>query len=100
MDGIVDLFGGPEGFKRFHAEDVHLGMVEAPTHRRRVDDECARRIARIECGEGFAEAVPLMERSERDRAIAHLYALGLSTRQLERMTGIGRGVTRRACRLK
>ncbi len=100
MDGIVDLFGGPDGFKRFHAEDVHLGMVEAPTHRRRLDDERARRIARIECGSGFAEVIPLMEHSERDRAIARLYALGLSTRQLERMTGIGRSVIRRVCHLK
>lgn len=100
MEAIVDMFGGMGGFEDFHAANIVLGLDEAPVHRRRLNDDEARRIARIAYGDDFAETIPLMSGVSRDEALIRLYAMGMSTRQLERMTGIGRGVIRRVCRLK
>lgn len=100
MEEVIRIFGGIDGFKGFHASDAWLGCDEAPVHRKRLSDEEARRIARIQFGEDFVETVPLMSMEKRDQAVQRLFAAGLSTRQIERMTGIGRGVIRRVCGLK
>lgn len=100
MDAVLDVFGGIDEFKKFHMQNVDLGCVASAVHRKRLTDDEARRIARIEYGQDFAEAIPLMEREKREKAIMRLFALGLSTRQLERLTGIGRSAIRRICHLR
>ncbi len=65
--------------------------------RRRLNDDDARAIAAGAFGSRFAEAVPLLESGDKTAALRRLYALGLSTRQIERLTGIGRAVVRKAC---
>ncbi len=100
MNDIIDIFGSFDEFKKFHEPNIDLGCIEYPVHRMRLTDDEARRIARIEYGPDFAETIPLMEKEKRDKAIMRLFALGLSTRQLERLTGIGRGVIRRVCGLR
>ncbi len=97
---VIEVFGSIDELKRAHSAKVDLGLDASPVHRRRLNDDEARRIARIECGSDFAERIPLMESEGRNRSIARLYAIGLSTRQLERLTGIGRGTIRRICHLK
>ena len=43
-------------------------------------------------GESFGDQIAALEKEERDRALKKLHAMGISIRQLERLTGIGRGI--------
>ena len=99
-DQVIGCFGGVDAFERFHRSDVGLARDDGAVHRRRLNDDDAREIAKRTLGERFAEHVPAMEGPQRASALRRLFALGLSTRQIERLTGIGRSVIRRACDLR
>ena len=69
-----------------------LAISEGP--RRRLSDEEARGLANSELGIRLSDLATL-EKDERDAGIAELRRLGLSARQIERFTGIGRGIVER-----
>ena len=93
----LEFFGSREEFARFHAMENELdGFARVDGYRPRLSDSDARAIASRLCGEGFADSLPSMPKEERDRALGTLKALGLSIRQIERLTGIGRGSIARA----
>ena len=59
---------------------------------RRKDDEWARGIIRKRLGGKSGTVLQSFERAERNKVLAQLLKDGLSIRQVERLTGISRGI--------
>ena len=88
----LGFFGSGEEFARFHAMENELdGFARVDGYRPRLSDSDACAIASRYYGKGFADSLSCMPKEERDKALRILKALGLSIRQIERLTGIGRG---------
>ena len=85
---VLGMCGGREGFRAFQAEggdDYRFGQ------RSRIADGEAREVARRILGEIAPGDVKAMERPRRNALLFDLKDAGLSVRQIERLTGIGRG---------
>lgn len=102
-EGICDaaatreVFGGTEEFVRFHGvQSERDELVRIDAYRPRMGDDEAQGVARRRFGQGFADRIAAMPKAERDKALRLLKDLGLSIRQIERLTGIGRGPIARA----
>lgn len=96
-DLVLGIFGGLREFVKFHKQaNVRDEFCRIDGYRQRIDDNEARMIATRRLGENFADRLKSIERSQRDSEIALLKDLGLSVRQIERLTGIGRGIIARA----
>ncbi len=96
-DFVLGLFGGLQEFVAFHEqENVRDGFCRIDGYRQRIDDNEARMIAVRRLGENFADHLKSVDRAQRDSEIALLKDLGLSVRQIERLTGVGRGIIARA----
>ena len=99
-DTVLDMLGGAKAFITFHddvADDQKL--MEFATYsgvfssrRRAVSDGDAVEMAKKLCGNEFANSIASVPKEERDAMIGRLRGMGLSVRQIERLTGIGRGV--------
>jgi len=94
---VLEVFGGIGRFVEFH-DLANLGAMDSlpisEGPRRRLSDEEARSLANSALGVRLADLAGL-EKDERDAGIAELRRLGLSARQIERYTGIGRGIVER-----
>ena len=93
-DFAFDFFGGKEKMLQYireSNEDSFLEPSAAP-----VGDSRARAILRecLQVDNGMA--LQAWERTERDRALRTLKENGLSIRQIERLTGISRGIVQKA----
>ena len=89
----LSLLGGREGFLDFHATlDMTAACCDVGRSRRIVCEEDARAVAQAALGDTRLESVAGLARSERDDAICRLRAASLSVRQIERLTGVSRGV--------
>lgn len=85
---VLGLFGDVEQFESFHAGK----LTTVPSYmRRRLTSEEARAIADETLGVGVAVILKSYPKPQRDEALRALRAAGLSVRQIERITGIGRG---------
>ncbi len=93
---VLSLVGGEEGFARLHAGAEHVDFARLDGYRPRIDDAEALEIATARYGDGFADAIAAKPREERDSALRALKNCGLSIRQIERLTGIGRSIIARA----
>lgn len=86
-------------FHRIEIDEVHL-MEESTgaggPARRRLSDREARMIAVSELGIDSLLDLGGLDRKKRDEALALLKGRGATVRQLERLTGIGRGIIARA----
>ena len=99
-DTVLDMLGGAKAFITFHndvADDQKL--MEFATYsgvfssrRRAVSDGDAVEMAKKLCGNEFANSIASVPKEERDAMIGRLRGMGLSVRQIERLTGIGRGI--------
>ena len=88
----LEFFGSMEEFSRFHAMENEVdGFARVDGYRPRLSDSDAYAIVSRHYGKGFADSLPRMPKEERDEALRTLKILGLSIRQIERLTGIGRG---------
>lgn len=97
-DTVLDMLGGAKAFITFHndvADDQKL--MEFATYsgvfssrRRAVSDGDAVEMAKKLCGNEFANSIASVPKEERDAMIGRLRGMGLSVRQIERLTGIGR----------
>ena len=90
------MFDDVAAIRAFH--DTSNGfdeIIDMSSYRRRLTDEEAFATATEIFGEHFVEAIPNMEKPERNDAIRRLYAVGLSGKQIERLTGVGRGIFNR-----
>ena len=91
----LELIGGSERFPDFMncgSEQECLDIRE----RKRMRDEDARQLIIEYCNVSSGTQLQQWNRKERDTAIKKLKELGISVRQLERLTGINRGVIQKA----
>lgn len=102
-DLVLGLLGGATEFERFHliADEAApcLDMGRA-TSRRFIPDEEALHVARAVLRETRPEEVRALPRPRRDEALRTLRGARLSVRQIERITGVSRGVVSRACSMR
>ncbi|MCI9129632.1 MAG: transposase [Eggerthellaceae bacterium] len=99
---ILEMLNGHEGFMAHHANAVDSKMIDIALDdedivplRFAISDAEAEAIAKEFFGNAFADRICTMPRQERDVALRRLKGAGLSVRQIERMTGIGRGIIQR-----
>lgn len=85
---VLDMLGGSEGFVDFSAGADYLGYAERLGAR--VSDDEALAVAREALGDVEPSALKAMGRAERDRLLQLMRDAGLTIRQVERLTGIGR----------
>ncbi|WP_455137551.1 transposase [Thermophilibacter sp.] len=102
-DLVLGLLGGTTEFEQFHliADEAApcLDMGRA-TSRRFIPDEEALHVARAVLRVTRPEEVRALPRPRRDEALRTLRGARLSIRQIERITGVSRGVVSRACRMR
>lgn len=94
---VLGLLGGMGAFVEFNDPDHGRDyLVRLDARGPRLSDAEAEQTA-VSCfGAHFADRIALLDKAERDRAIRRLKASGLSIRQIERLTGIGRNIVARA----
>ena len=97
-DFILSLCSGREGFARLHsilvdAKCIDIEESEAPL--RVASDASAREIAQNLLGSIALNEVKTLESSSRRKVILAMKRAGLSVRQIERLTGIGRNTVQR-----
>lgn len=92
---VLEMIGGPEKFEEFMARaskeeclDVHEKAV--------IRDEAAREWICTEYKVASGTQLQQWDKRQRDEALRALKARGMSVRQLERLTGINRGVIQKA----
>ncbi len=91
----LDMLGGPERFVEFMrsgTDESCLDMQERHTIR----DEAARQMICDTCGIVSGTQLQQWTKKDRDAALRKLKSQGLTVRQLERLTGINRGVIQMA----
>lgn len=95
---LLDIFGGKEAFERFHmalANDQCLDISEGRSSTRGYSDEKAAILAQEVLGEIGLGDLKSLEPQERNQYLVRLRKVGLTIRQIERLTGIGRGTIQR-----
>ena len=92
------LLGDQECFEKFVSCDSEISCLEYEKNRH--DDEWAKNEIRTCLGIPAGTKIQGYSRAERDFAIAKLIERGLSIRQIERLTGISRGVIQRVGKRK
>ena len=97
---VLGIFGSREAFKCAHDTLVKAGeCLEAEASRRcapTMDDALAVQVAGKIIGQGSIENLKSWEKPQRDDALRNLHGAGLTIRQIERLTGIGRNTVARA----
>lgn len=96
---VLEMLGGTQAFVDLHKER-RPGEPEPEWRsiRKAMSESEAKRIAADALGRSDLEGIAAMEKGERDEALAKLKEAGLSIRQIERLTGIGRNIVHRASR--
>ena len=99
---VSSLFSGVDDFAQFHAatpeNETILDIPHSRTRTRAMPDALALKRARLAIGAQRLASIKELLPQERDEAILALRAAGLSIRQTERLTGIGRGSIERVWR--
>lgn len=98
-DFVLDYFAGLEEFRRFHAmnsDDYCLDIENVGPLRISETLKIARETLRPQLPSDVKELPP----NERSQALILLHSAGLTIRQIERITGIGRGSVFRAISTK
>ena len=95
-DMALGMLGGERGLREFHsALDYGAACCDVGRGRRLVNDSEAQAVAGAVLGGVGPGAVAGLGREARDEALRKLRAAGLSVRQVERLTGVSRGVVAR-----
>ncbi len=87
---ISSMLGDPEHHFSFLSEETEESCMEYDVSR--MSDEKAVLLIRNKLGVSSGAALQQFDRKERDAAIVKLNRLGISERQLERLTGISRRI--------
>lgn len=93
-DDVIDLFGGIGELVEFHSRlDESITCLDVNRGGRRyLEDEDARIVATSVLGDMRLEEVASLPRGRRDAAIRAMLSARLSIRQVERLTGVSRGI--------
>lgn len=94
-DRVLSLFGDAGRFAAFHEQGDADGEVSSPAMGRISNAEAACKAA-IVLGERPASTVKSLPKSERNEILRRLRSEGLSIKQTERITSIGRNIIARA----
>ena len=91
---LEEMIGGREDYEAFMTLDDEAECLEfePPVH----DDEWALRVIRKQLGDQSGTALQRCSREERNKALQNLKRAGLTIRQIERLTGIPKGIIARA----
>lgn len=92
---IRGIFGSREEYMRFHESEEGDACLDVAPKRARVSDEQALLIARRLLGDNPASGICSLGREARDRALRNLRDEGLTIRQIQRATGVGKGIIQR-----
>lgn len=84
---VLGMLDGVEGFVEFSGA---RGSPYMHMRRKRVPDAEARELALATLGGGEPARIKALPKVERNRCLGDLRSVGLSVRQIERLTGIGR----------
>ena len=87
---VLDLIGNKDLFEEFSSASEISPCLDIQQARRRLGDAEAADVAQGLFGPNIQAAFEKVERSERDRMLRLLRDAGISVRQAERITGIGR----------
>ena len=91
---LLEMLGGREAFVRFSSSSERVRY--RPPARPRLADAAAEEVAREVLGPLTASELKGQEQARRNALLCELREAGLSVRQIERLTGIGRGTITRA----
>ena len=83
------------GFAKFHSEAVETDSYRFG-NRQRLNDQEAQELALKSLGGEVLNSIKTLSKSQRAEPLRALYSIGLSVRQIERVTGIGRWSIERA----
>lgn len=99
-DVLLNLFGGKKGFIAFHnghaGEDACMDVDTLRSATIAMPDERAIALAKGVLGGKKLSDLKSLPRAERNSCLEELRAAGLSIRQIERLTGISRGIIQNA----
>ena len=98
-DLIIKTFGGSEPCRKALEENVTEECLEARGSRYRLPDDVAREVMRKITSCENATQFQRLSLSERNRNIKLLREAGLSVRQINRLTGVAKGVIERQCKM-
>ena len=90
---VLDMLGGADGFVAYSQPEVRRSYRF--DRRARVPEDEASEVARLALGELPVHEVRALPKAERNRALQELRGMGLSVRQIERLTGVGHGTISR-----
>lgn len=93
---VLGILGGANEFERFHQEPCDVHVIRTDGYRMRLSDAEGADILRLQLGPHFADKLVNLPKSVRDHELVIAYKKGLSVRQIERLTGIGRNIVQRA----
>lgn len=93
---VLSMLGGEDGFVRFHQVVAEApGCIDVESGNRGLSPERVREVAEAALGDVSAEEVFSLPRPQRNAALRALRDARLSVRQIERLTGVSRGVVSR-----
>lgn len=94
----LEMLGGIEAFSRFHEDRTPLKSEHSSAGASSTSptDMAAKSLAESLLGTQRFSTLPSLGKVERDACLAILKESGLSVRQIERITGIGRNIIQRA----
>ena len=92
---VFDLTGGYEGFLQMSIVNDSVECIEYRPEKR-ITDERAKVIIQQETGCSIGYELQNMRLPKRNEVLRQLKKRGLSVRQIERLTGIGRGIVLKA----
>lgn len=98
VDWLVGLYGSVEAFEEAHRVRFEQRQAAVLSHagRRLTDDEAHLVYLEILRSLDITGELGQSERGRRNRALAALKGAGLSVRQIERLSGLGRSIIQRA----
>ena len=92
-DFALKLLGGRAAFARFHATaDTTATCCDIGRSRKLINDNHAKEVAEAVLGNLSLWSIASLPRKERNAALRKLRNANLSIRQIERLTGISRGI--------
>ena len=93
---ILKLFGGRDNFISFHEEITKAECLDIDKIKKRLPDDVAKEIILNETGCSSVTDFQSLSLSDRKKYLLRLHEKGISIRQLNRLTGISKGIIARS----
>lgn len=92
---IIDQFGGKDNFHALHNEPIDSECLDIDKIKRRLPDDVAKQIILEETGCSTVTDFQGLSLIERKKYLVRLHEKGISIRQLNRLTGVSKGIIAR-----